>query len=137
MTADSLPAAVHTLLREHVMSFEQLEIILLLHRQPRQGWSATEISEDRRIPLELVADALTGLETSKLIRRIGNAGERVQLSPAEPATADAVRALALAYQDQHASVMSSMSMNAIERIRSRTLRAFSDSFVFGKRNGDG
>jgi hypothetical protein len=33
--------------------------------------------------------------------------------------------------------MSVMSMNAIERIRSGTMRAFADSFILGKRNRDG
>jgi hypothetical protein len=33
--------------------------------------------------------------------------------------------------------MSTMSVNAIERIRSGTLRAFSDAFLLRRKDGDG
>jgi hypothetical protein len=48
-----------------------------------------------------------------------------------------VEALVVAYREQSAAVLSTMSIYAIERIRSGPIRAFADSFVLGKPKDDG
>jgi hypothetical protein len=137
MAGDAFPAPVQALLREQLTSFERLEIVLLLRQQPDLEWTVAAVSEQTRIPEELARDALIGLESGQLLQRTGASVPAYRFNPQPAALADAVAALAVLYRDQHAAVMSVMSMNAIERIRSGTMRAFADSFILGKRNRDG
>lgn len=138
MNPDELPRGVRELLRDHVTSFERLEVLLLFHRQPLQDWSVESVSQQARLSPELAAASLEGLTSSQLIRQVASPTERVyRFAPASAALAQAVDALATAYEERRAAVMSFMSTMAIERLRSQTMRAFADSFVFGKKNRDG
>src|SRR5690242_20450727 len=130
-----LPDNVRILLRDHLTSFESLELLLILHRRA-EPTSAEALAHQSGIATELVAAAVAALESGQLVRR--GAGDPPTFRFA-PATADLTRAvydLKRLYRDQRAAVMSEMSINAIGRIRSGTLRAFSDAFLFGKKKGD-
>jgi hypothetical protein len=133
-----LPDNVRNLLRDHLTSFECLELLLILHGCS-EPVSAEALSHQTGLAIELVVTALAALESSQLARRSTRDPPTFRF---EPATADLTRAvddLERVYRDQRAAVMSEMSINAIGRIRSGTLRAFSDAFVFGnkKRDQDG
>jgi hypothetical protein len=133
MVGDPLPEAVCTLLREHLTSFERLEIMLLLHKHPYEAWTVHAVSESTRIAMELTREALTGLTASGLIESVPGAGPAFRFGPREPALRQAVEQLALTYRERHAAVMNLMSVHAIERIRSGSIRAFADSFIVAKR----
>ncbi|MBX5459584.1 MAG: hypothetical protein IRZ28_00700 [Steroidobacteraceae bacterium] len=138
MSPEDLPRGVRELLRDHVTSFERLEVLLLFHRQPLQDWSIDSVSQQARLSPELAAASLEGLAASQLIRQVASSPERVyRFAPASAALAQAVDALSVAYEERRAAVMSFMSTTAIERLRSQTMRAFADSFVFGKKNRNG
>jgi hypothetical protein len=130
MSAESLPETVQRLLRDRLKSFEQLEVLLLLHRRADQHWTAAAASLEVRLAEDLVADALAALQKHGLIR---SAGLEFRYDPAESRVAAAVEDLVIACRNRHAAVMSQMSTNAIERIRSGSLRAFADSFVLGRK----
>jgi DNA-binding IclR family transcriptional regulator len=126
---------VRQLLREHMTSFERLEVLLFLHKHGAEPLSPQDIGNQLGMPPELVLEATAGLEASRLAQRQGDA--RFRFAPATPALANAVEELAVAYREQSAAVMSAMSMYAIERIRSGPMRAFADSFLLGKRKDNG
>jgi hypothetical protein len=134
MTAEPFSEQVRFFLREHMTSFERLEVLLLLHGNPSEELTASDVARRLTIREELVAEALHGLAQGGLL---GVRSGAFRFAPATPALGTAVRALAIAYQDQRAAVLSTMSMNAIERIRSGPVRAFADSFVFKKKNDHG
>ena len=129
------PQAVCNLLREHLTTFERVEILLLLHAQPDRPWTVRSVSEASRVPVDLAEEALRGLHASGLVHRDENAVFR--FGPDGADRVGAVEALAVLYREQRTSVMAFMSVSAIERIRSGTMRAFADSFIFGKKNRDG
>jgi hypothetical protein len=138
MSAEDLPGNVRDLLRDHVTSFERLELLLFFHRQPLQDWDLTTVCAQTRIAPDLAEASLPSLVSSQLIRPV--AGPPSPLYRFAPATADlaqAVDALANAFEHRRAALMSFMSAMAIERLRSQTMRAFADSFVFGKKNRNG
>lgn len=137
MSPEDFPASVRQLLREHLTSFEHLEILLLLHGQPLADWTPQSVCERIRMPPELAERVLVSLQSSELVRRATRNPGVFRFGPRLPASLDAVEALAALYRDQRAAVMSAMSVNAIERIRSGTMRAFADSFMLKKRNDDG
>ena len=43
VTADQLSPEVHALLRSHIETVLQLELLLLLHRDPNQWWTAEAV----------------------------------------------------------------------------------------------
>jgi hypothetical protein len=133
----ALPEAVRALIRDQLKSFEELELLLLVRAKPLEQWSAASASAAAHLDVDLTVQALAGLEASGLVARTA-AGPTYQYRPATSAMAAAVDELAQAYRQQHAAVMSQMSINAIERIRSGPLRVFADSFLFKKdKDGDG
>jgi hypothetical protein len=90
-----------------------------------------------RIAPETAGSVLASLESSELIRRTTRNHNYFRFGPRLPESMDAVEQLAVLYREQRAAIMSLMSVQAIERIRSVGLRTFADSFLFKKRNDDG
>lgn len=133
---ERLSEPVRLLLREHMTSFERLDVLMFLHKNEAREWSAEQLNERLNVPVELGRDTLAGLETSGLVQRSSDAAT-FRFAPATPALAAAVGELSVAYREHSAAVMSAMSIYAIERIRSGPMRAFADSFRLGKRNDDG
>jgi hypothetical protein len=136
MTAAPLAEQVCWLLREHLTMFEQLEALLYLRIHQGSEYDLTALGDALGIQPEHLIVALNGLLTSGLIA-VGSHQGLYRFAPHSAELIDAVELLALAYREQSAAVLSTMSVNAIERIRSGPMRAFADSFVLGgkKRNG--
>ena len=130
-----VPEDVRALLREQVTSFEQLEVLLLLCHHAEREWSAKAIAGQTNIPEEIVWDALSKLQSSHLVELEKRMPESVaRYAPISATLRAAVDLLAQAYQEQRAAIMSIMSTNAIERVRSGAIRTFSDAFVIKKKD---
>lgn len=135
---DEFPQAVKALLREHVTSFEKLELILLLSGQPQQAWTTPSLSSRLHVPEELIVEALDALQRSKLVASTLEAGQRVvRYAPATSELAQAARELVRIFPDQRAAVIGFMNANAIERVRSGAIRTFADAFILRKEDKDG
>jgi hypothetical protein len=134
--AERLSGPVRLFMREHMISFERLEVLMLLCRSETQDWSPEQVTRQLNIAPELASEALVGLEASGLVQRSSDASV-FRFAPATPALAAMVNELSDAYREHSAAVMSAMSIDAIERIRSGPMRAFADAFRFGKRKDDG
>jgi hypothetical protein len=135
---DELGDKTRTLLRDFITSFEMLEIFLLLHANPGRDWSATEVAGHAHIVDDLVVRALESLRAQRLIRGSPPlAPVRFQYSPDSRDLADAADELARDFAGRRAAVLSTMSTNAIERLRSGALNAFADAFILGSKRKDG
>jgi hypothetical protein len=136
MTAGGLSENVQSLLRERLRSFEGLEVLVLLHAQPSRSWTEDAIGALLRLDFERVREALAELISRGLARQSLPEPASYAYHAGTPQVAAAVDELANAYREQHATVMSQMNANAIERIRSGTLKAFADSFILGRKKSD-
>lgn len=135
---DELGDKTRTLLRDFITSFEMLEIFLLLHANAAHDWSAAEVTARVRIADELVARALESLRARHLIRGSPPLPPgRFQYAPGNRDLADAADELARDFAERRAAVLSTMSTNAIERLRSGALNAFADAFILGSKRKDG
>ena len=135
---DELGDKTRTLLRDFITSFEMLEIFLLLHANAARDWSAAEVTARARITDDLVARALESLSARGLIRGSPPLPPgRFQYSPGNRELADAADELARDFAERRAAVLSTMSTNAIERLRSGALNAFADAFILGSKRKDG
>ncbi len=113
---------------EHIDSYEQLEILLLLRLEATEAWSELRIGERLGLSATLTSDAVTALIAHGLVRRQGD-GPRCAFAPSSEALDEAVTALARSYTSQRLEIVRLMSANAIKRMRTDTLRAFADAFV--------
>jgi hypothetical protein len=131
-----LPEEVRRFLREHIESFEQLEIVLLLRSRPDQSLHGSAISTELRLPEAIVEEALHTLSQRELVARApGAEGPLFSYSPETPALAALVSTLAQLNLERRLDVMRSMTANSIERLRARALSRFADAFLLrrGKR----
>ena len=135
---DDLPEDVRALLHEHIESYEQLEVLLLLRRERYEEWTVAGLAARLHVREELVASALVGLK----------AGGLVAATAADPAPRFAYRTsssgldaaagrLEREYAEHPIRIIQLMSANAIERVRTAALHTFADAFVLKKDKKDG
>ena len=137
MSEVKIPQDVVVLLQEHIHTYEELEIIILLHRQPGQEVSGEAIAEALKIPVESVSVALRHLADGGLLEPIELAGSQLRYRGPPDQFKLAVGRLARAYEDRRLEVMGLMTSNAIARLRTSAMRAFADAFLIGKKRDDG
>jgi hypothetical protein len=142
MLSESLSTDVLAFLRAHIESYEHLAILLLVFRERLRGWSEGELVDMLRIPPQLATSALRELCGAGLLRVVseappGGAGPSGRYQYACAGATDATIArLALAYTENPVQVVKALNANAIEKVRASALRAFADSFVLQKKDGE-
>jgi hypothetical protein len=133
----AIPEEVGALLQDSIASFEQLLVLLLLHRSNPKRWSAKTIADHLGIPSGL-PEALMALQATDLIKEEAEGSESVYVyAPATADIAKTVSVLQQSYQSHPAAIMQLMSENAIARVRRAAHRAFSDAFLIRKRKDRG
>lgn len=138
MSADPLPDRVRTLLDGRIDSVTQLDILLLIHRNPGRPWTGRAVAAELRIGDLWAEEQLSLLCRRGLLHReapggaatavAGGGTENVGYRVAPDAeTADAVNELARTYQTHPVAVVA-----AIYARPDRTLRNFADAFRLRK-----
>jgi hypothetical protein len=128
--------AVRAFLRDYIDSFESLEVLLILRRE-RITCTAEELCRRIKTRTPLIEDALASLVRTRLVSADRNVPTLYSYTD-EDAVRDAiVAALECVYRDEPIQIMQIMSANAIERLRTSTIRAFADAFVVRKDKGRG
>lgn len=134
--ADDLAEDVRALLHEHIESYEQLELLLLLRRERHEQWTVETLAARLRVRAELIDTALAALKTSGLVEATGAAPTRFAYRPASAGLDAAVRRLEREYTERPILIIQLMSTHAIERLRTAALHTFADAFVLKKKDKD-
>lgn len=138
MAADDLPEEVQKLLRDHIESYEQLEVLLLLRTELDHPWTVDALSARFRIAASLVSLALDGLQTGGFVEARAHGAEKQYAYIAQSNHVEAtLRQLIQAYREHPIPILKQMSANAIERVRTAALRTFADAFILRKDKKDG
>jgi len=129
-----LPEDVRALLREHIETYEQLEVLLLLRRERYEEWTMAALAARLQVRVELIASALEGLETAGLAVVTGEASApQFTYRPATSGLDAATGRLDREYAERPIRIIQLMSANAIERVRTSALQTFADAFVLKKK----
>ncbi|HWB81420.1 MAG TPA: hypothetical protein VG755_40940 [Nannocystaceae bacterium] len=131
---EPIPTDVLELLRERVGSLEQLEALLLLHREATRAWSLDEVAERLSLPVDMLEAELAALVAAGLL---AVEQRRWTYAPHDARSAEIVARLAVLYPVRRLEVLRLLSDLAMQRIRGSAARAFADSFVIGRRKKDG
>jgi len=99
-----LPSEVRTFIVRHLTSGAQLEILLLLHRDPERAWPAAAVGRELRIDSEQAAWGLSRLATQGLLGVDEQSGYRFE--PRLRRNAHAVDALAALYPIYRVAIIS-------------------------------
>lgn len=137
MSEEKIPQDVIALLQEHVHSYEQLEILVML-----RGWRGEElvdqaVAQALGIPVESAAGALRQLAETGVLESIAQSDLQSRYRGPRDDFKLAIDGLAEAYKESRLEVMRLMTVNAIRRMRTDAMRAFADAFVVGKKRNDG
>lgn len=123
-----IPADVRLLIGRHIDSIVQLDLLLLVYRDPGVSWTAEEAARELRIEAAWTAAQLDQLATRGLFQRgEGPAATYRCASDAAPGVAETVARLAQAYADRRVSIIA-----LIYAKPSDSLRTFADAFRFRK-----
>jgi hypothetical protein len=129
-----IPEKVRALLRERITSYDLLEILMFLHAHREEAWSKRSLSERVHRPLDHLPEALEALVHQGLLTRDADLHAPLyRYAAAEPALHEAVEELAGLLAERRPAIMSLMSAQAIERVRSKAPRAFAEAFLFRRK----
>jgi hypothetical protein len=133
-----LPPEVRQLLAARIETYDQVEVLLLLHASGDRSWASGDVAANLRIPVSAADAALEHLCTTRLaLAATGPAGQRFKYAPADESANQAVAELAKAHARNRVEIIQLLSSNAIERIRNEAIRLFADSFLLGRKKSDG
>jgi hypothetical protein len=133
--ADDLPEDVCALLNEHIESYEQLEVLLLMRRERYEEWTVAGLAARLHVRAELIGSALEGLKAGGLVTATSAApAPRFAYRPTSSGLDAAAGRLEREYAERPLRIIQLMSTNAIERLRTAALHAFADAFVLKDEN---
>ncbi len=119
------PPPIRQLVRQHIPSLHQLEILLCVYESPLQPWQAEVIATRLYLPPELVDERLADLVERGLIKADASATPAVYT--VDPAHVDLIDALAVYYK-QHRITLTTFIFTQPNDV----VQSFADAFKFRK-----
>ncbi len=117
-------------LRDNISSYEELEALLFLARNPAQEWSAADVANSLKVSADATEEALQALTAGG---QLVDAEQRASVVvyryvPSDDSIEQRVVELRQAYEDQRLNVVMMMSENALARVRKAAMRRLADAF---------
>lgn len=131
MSQDELPDDVKKLIADHIVSVEQLEVLLLLHAEAGREWSAKTVADQIRTSESSAATRLADLRARGFLDEAGGSPTTYRYAPA-PKRARDVDLLAQVYAQKRYTVIDLIFSKPIDN-----LRVYADAFRFRKDDSDG
>lgn len=136
MSDDELPQEVRALLYDRVDSFEQLDVLVLLHADPDAAWTCRRAASRLGFESSAAATALEALASRGLLETQCTSPPTYRFGPADAATRSAVERLVGLLEARRHEVAALIGSYAMKRVRDSASRAFADAFILGKRKRD-
>jgi len=100
-----LSPEVQRFIAQHIDSAEQLETLLLLHREPDREWTALDVSQAIYTVPASATMRLEGLVAGGFVASTGGSDPRYRFSPRSEALREQVDVLAAAYRADRVAVI--------------------------------
>ena len=105
MKRGELPPEVARFITEHIDAAEQLEILLLLHREPERDWTALDVSQAIYTVPASATLRLEALASAGFVTSTGEGDPRYRYAPANEGLRRQVDVLAEAYRADRVAVI--------------------------------
>ena len=132
MTRERLPPQVRSFLSAHIKSIEQLEILLLLLREPERWWSADSLAKELRTSPASAAARLEEMASKNFLDVRITEELFYRYGPVSASLDGSVREAARAYKETPVAVTTAIYSSGLDDIR-----GFADAFRIRKRHGEG
>ena len=124
--------------RQHVESYEHLEVLLLLQRNRDEQWSFEAVAEKLRITPAAAREAIDHLgRNGLLLSRASGSRPVFRYCPASENLESMVDRLVQIYKENRLGVIRLMNAGAIDRVRSAAIRTFAEAFRLKRENEEG
>ena len=130
MSGTEIPNEVVEFISAHIASMEQLEVLLLVSRQPDREWSPEAVFTEIQSSHASIVQRLREFSEQGLL--IQPAPLKFRYSPRSEPLANAVRALAAVYKEKRVKVIELIYRKPVDDVQS-----FADAFKFRKDNPNG
>lgn len=132
-----IPDTIRALLEQRIASFEALQVLLLLHREPRREWRGQDLAAEMNLPADVAEGALQQLVSGSLVVATAPAARGpYRYAPLEAADVPLVDELSRAWSDQPLTIIRILNANSIARTRMQAIRAFADAFILSRGKRD-
>ena len=131
-----LPSHLQTFLRQHIETYEQLEVLLLLRERADPGWDVRAIANQLRLAESAVRDALVALQGKGLVTGGLEPGTGAEYARGREHVDQIVAELIDTYATRTLEVMRAMTANSIARLRANAAGTF-DAVLSGQKKDDG
>jgi hypothetical protein len=129
-----LPVALCEFVHEHIETLEELEVLVLLAREPDRALTAADAEQKIGFPSSSFSAALQRLCRSELCDVHGEVSERgYVLTRRHPLLRSRAVELAQLYDTERFAIIKLVADAALARIRGSMGKAFADAFVLGKK----
>jgi predicted transcriptional regulator len=116
-------------LRDHVSSYEALEVLLLLARDAQRPRNEADLAAKMNVAVEAISQALDGLHQSGLLELSQVSGSTsYRYAPHSELLSDSVDELRRVYAEHPLAIVQIMTANALDRMRSSAARRLADAF---------
>lgn len=105
MREGELSPEIQRFIAQHIDSAEQLEILLLLHREPEKEWTALDVSQAIYTVPASATMKLEGLVAGGFVTSNGGSDPRYRFAPGSAALREQVEVLAAAYRANRVAVI--------------------------------
>lgn len=123
----SVPEHLQRFIRERLPSLEQIEIVILLRKDPSRAWTALEVAENLATPPESTAMRLFLLASNGVLSFESSGVPKYRYAAADPATDQLVAELVQAYDEQRVALYELVGATTRD-----PLRSFADAFKLKK-----
>ena len=128
MSEAGVPDEVRRFLADEIHSVEQLEVLLSLHRQPAEWWTAERMAAELRTSSDSVATRMAEMTVRGLLESQEEDGLRYRYCRAKPETGRVVEMLDRLYNERRVTIITLIFSKPLDSIRD-----FSDAFRLRKR----
>jgi len=128
VTESGLPEDVRHFLSTHIRSVGELEVLLLLHRDPARWWTAEQVNRELKTSHQSALKHLEDLRDGGLVQERRLADQEFRFHASDPGLVPVVRTIDSLFKDWIASIV-----DVIYAPRGNSIRDFAEAFRLGKK----
>src|ERR1041384_6664346 len=114
MDPGSISAELRQFLRDHIETYDELELLLVIGRDPDKAWSEREIRDMMAAPSTQLGDALARLAATGALLQAGQGSSST--FACAPGMHRPIALLLEAYRTDTLALMNLLTANALERV---------------------